>query len=258
MRTVPTLVLLGASALSVSCLGDFNLFTVDEDVQLGQELKAEIEANPQDYPVLDRSRYPEAYDHLDRITREILNSGDIVYRDDFAWEFFIIEDDDTLNAFAAPGGYIWVYSGIIKYLDREDDLAGVLAHEIAHSDNRHSTQQLTKAYGLGTLLEVILGENQGILTDIAASLVSLEFSREDETEADEFSVYYLCESIYAADGAASFFEKIGSSGVPEILSTHPDPENRVQDIRALAVELGCDTTPSDNDLEWADFQASLP
>ena len=62
---------------------------------------------------------------------------------DFDWELKIIHDDETLNAFCAPGGYIYVYTGLIKFLAHEDNLAGVIGHEIAHADLRHSTQQLT-------------------------------------------------------------------------------------------------------------------
>lgn len=243
--------------LLTGCLGDFNLFTVAEDRELGLELAAEIQANPQDYPILDESRYPEAYVHLYRMRSEILDNADLNYRDDFDWEMWIIEDDDVLNAFAAPGGYIWIYSGLIKYLDEEDDLAGVMAHEIAHADQRHSTQQLTKQYGIYTLLDILLGDDQGTISDIAAGLATLEFSREDEAEADEFSVNYLCETHYAADGAANFFAKIGSSGIPEFLSTHPDPDNRVEDIRAWADELGCDTSIYEAG-QYDEFKASLP
>lgn len=256
VRTATTLGLLCLG--QAGCISDFNLFTIEEDVQLGMELKAEIEANPDLYPVLDPQRNEDAYYHLDRISFEILDSADIVYREDFAWEFYIIEDDEVLNAFAAPGGYIWIYTGLIKFLTHEDDLAGVIGHEIAHADNRHSTEQLTQVYGLGTLLELILGENQGLISDIAAELATLSFSREDESEADEFSVYYLCDTIYAADGAASFFEQMDSAGLPEILSTHPNPDNRVEDIRDLAKALGCDTSLSGLDEEYEEFKAALP
>jgi predicted Zn-dependent protease len=256
MRTAVLGLLLSMST-ACAAIDDINLFTVEEDIELGRQLKAEIEANPADYPVLDPSAYPEAYDHLYRIADEVLASGDIEYRDTFDWEFYLIEDDATLNAFAAPGGYIWVYSGLIKFLDEEDDLAGVLGHEIAHADRRHATKQLTKAYGLEAVLGVVLGDDAGAIADLAAGLVGLEFSREDESEADDYSVFYLCDTVYAADGAASFFEQIESSGLPAFLSTHPDPENRVEAIRGLAEELGCNTD-SWTAGDYEAFKAALP
>lgn len=238
----------------------FNIFSIQDDIALGAQLEAEIAANPAEYPVLDPNQFSEAYGHLFRIRDAILNSNEVFYRDDFEWKTRIIYNDEVLNAFAAPGGYIYVYTGLIKFLDTEDQFAGVLGHEIAHADRRHSTDALTKAYGIGTLLTVVLGDDPGTLAEIAAGLLQLKFGRNAEAEADEFSVIYLCQTDYAADGAAGFFEKIqsaGGAGVPEFLSTHPDPANRVVDINTSAVEKACDTGDNPNAMYQA-FKNSLP
>jgi predicted Zn-dependent protease len=220
--------------------------TAEDDIQLGQKLKAEIEANPQQYPILDRTQYRQAYAILDTIINTILNSGKVRYRNQFAWEFYIIRDDSTLNAFCAPGGYIYVYTGLIKYLDSEDDLAGVLGHEIAHADLRHTSRQLEKVYGLSLLLQIIAGQNAQMLQQIALNLAALQFSRDHETEADLWSVEYLCPTEYDAAGAAHFFEALIAAGnagwIPEFLSTHPSPENRIQNIHNKKAELRCSGT----------------
>ena len=98
-------------------LGRANLFPIDQDKELGLQVKQEIEGNPQEYNVMKRSQYPEAYKHLDRMMNTILNSGELKYRDEFAWEAYLIDDDETLNAFCTPGGYIYVYTGLIKFLE---------------------------------------------------------------------------------------------------------------------------------------------
>jgi len=235
------------------------LFPVENDITLGQQLDSTILANPADYPILDETLYPTAYGHIRRIRDIVLNTSAIEHRNDFAWEVKIIQDDSTLNAFAAPGGFIYVYTGLIKFLDNEDELAGVMGHEIAHADQRHSIDQLRQQFGVQLLLEIVLGENQGVLTQVVAGLLALSFSRDDEAEADEFSVIYLCETDYNASGAAGFFEKIeaaGGSGVPEFLSTHPDPGNRVADIHAKEVELGCTGTLTQG--QYQDLLNSLP
>ncbi|MFK7927589.1 MAG: M48 family metalloprotease [Myxococcota bacterium] len=257
MRALPLLALSVLMAPLASCDEEPNLFTIDDDIELGQQLRDEIATSPDEYPVLSREKYPEAYGHLERIRDLILQSDDVVYRDQFDWEIRIIDDDETLNAFAAPGGYMYVYTGLIRFLDREDDLAGVIGHEIAHADRRHSTQQLTKQYGLSTLISLILGEDPGLIAEIASGLVGLSFSRSDESESDTLSVRYLCDGPYAANGAAEFFRKLEGGGVPEFLSTHPNPDNRVEEIDALAVELGCSTEPY-ADAKYAEFIASLP
>lgn len=234
-------------------------FPVSKDVQLGTQLQTEIAANPEQYPLLDEIKYPEAYAHIRRIRDSVLESGEVAHKDDFSWEVKIIEDDATLNAFAAPGGFIYVYTGLIKYLDTEDELAGVMGHEIAHADRRHSVNQMVKSYGVQVLLDIVLGENQGMLTQIAQNMASLSFSRSDETEADEYSVIYLCPTGYHAAGAAGFFEKIeaeGGSSTPAFLSTHPSPDNRVKNINSKKTDLGCAGTEKDG--EYQELLNSLP
>ncbi|MEO0602811.1 MAG: M48 family metalloprotease, partial [Myxococcota bacterium] len=197
---------------------------------------------------------------LDRMLGIVLDSEDIRFRDEFAWEIYLIDDDKTLNAFAGPGGYIWIYSGIMRYLKVEDHFVGVLGHEVAHADRRHSTNQLTKAVGLDILLDVVVGQDRGAISQVTEGLLGLRFSRDDESEADDFSVRYLCGTEYAADGAAGFFEQIqedGGVGVPEFLSSHPSPENRVEDIGAQALELGCATDLS-AEADWQGVLATLP
>lgn len=244
-----SLAVLGLSA----CDGGVNIFSVDDDIELGEQLAEEIASMPEEFPILPREEFPEAYAHIDELTWRIIESGELRYAERFNWEVFIIHDE-VLNAFVAPGGKIYFYTGIIRFLEREDDLAGVMGHEIAHADQRHSTQQLTKAYGISALIGIVLGNDPGLLAELAAGLVQMSFSRSDESEADAYSVRYLCETPYAANGAAEFFRQLeGTSLVPEFLSTHPNPANRVQAIDDLADELGCSTTP------WAeaDYQRLL-
>lgn len=244
---------------AASCSG-INLFSVEDDKSLGAQIDDEIESSPSDYPILDEADFPEAYAYLRDIRDEILDSGEVNHLDDFVWEVHIIEDDSVLNAFATPGGYLYFYTGLIKFLDTEDHFAGVMGHEIAHAAERHSTEALTEIYGIDLLLSAALGNDFEIVQDIATGLGALAFSRENESEADEKSVIYLSNTRYACDGAAGFFQKLIAEGAggggPEFLSTHPNPDNRVEAIEAKADELGCDTTPSGRDYQA--FKDMLP
>ncbi len=241
--------------------GGINLFSLQNDKDLGLQVKGQIEAEPANYPILSEAQYPVAYQNIKRITQTILNSGKVKYKDDFVWEVKIIRDDTTLNAFCTPGGYIYVYTGLIKYLDTEDQLAGVMGHEIAHADKRHSTDALTRQYGISFLLQLILGSDPSVLSQVANTLLTLQYSRANETEADESSVTYLCPTLYKANGAAGFFEKLNAAGggtrPPVFLSTHPNPDNRIENINTKNTELGC-TGTSTNTNEYAAFKASLP
>lgn len=222
--------------------GGVNMFTLEDDKALGAQIAAEIAGAPDSFPVLDSAAYPAAYGMVYAIRDRILESGKVTHKDDFVWQVRIINDDDVINAFCTPGGYIYVYTGLIRFLDNEAQLAGVIGHEMAHADLRHSTDQLTEAYGISALISLLLGDNAAVLGDVAASLTQLAFSRSDESQADEYSVIYLCPTEYAASGSAGFFEKIEADGgmeVPEFLSTHPSPENRINDIYAKTEELTC-------------------
>jgi len=238
-----------------------NIFSIEDDKKLGLQVKQEIERDTVNYKILNETKYPEAYSHINRIVTNILNSGKVFYKNDFAWETKILVDDSTLNAFCVPGGYLYIYTGLIKYLDSEDQVAGVMAHEIAHADRRHATEILTKQYGISVLLEVVLGKNQGLLSEIGSSLLTLSFSRENEYEADEYSVKYLCPTEYNSAGAAAFFEKLLAANqvghTPAFLSTHPDPGNRVEKIKELKTSFNCqgDSTFTQR---YIAFKQSLP
>lgn len=243
--------------------GGFNIFSIEDDKQLGLQTKEQIESNPAEFPILDPGTHAATYAYINALRDDLLNGGQVTHKSDFLWEVKIIQRDDVVNAFCTPGGYIYVYTGLIKYLDHKSSLAGVLGHEMAHADKRHSTNQLTKKYGVQTLLDVVLGKNQGLLTQIGSELVSLQFSRTDESEADEYSVVYLCPTKYHADGAADFFKKIieqGGSSVPAFLSTHPNPDNRVANIESNASTRGCTATITDqeNDADYTAFKNTLP
>jgi predicted Zn-dependent protease len=240
-----------------------NIFSIADEKALGLQTKEQIAADPAQFPILDPVQYASAYAYLNAMRDDILNSGKVTHKGDFEWELHIIRNDEVLNAFCTPGGYIYVYTGLIKYLDDKSSLAGVMGHEIAHADKRHSTKQMTKSYGIQTLLDVVLGKNQGLVTQITAELINLKFSRTDETEADKYSVVYLCPTKYHADGAANFFQKInseGGSGTPAFLSTHPNPDNRVSNIHKEATEEGCTSSiATSEDIDgYAAFKAMLP
>ncbi len=238
-----------------------NIFSVNDDIKLGQQVKAEIAANPSEYPLLDEAKYPEAHTYLRGIVSKILAADKVFYKDKFAWETYIIENDEVINAFCVPGGYMYVYTGLIKYMQSEDELAGVMGHEMAHADRRHSTDQMTKQYGIDLLLGVVLGSSQGTLSTIASNMLQLKYSRDAEREADKFGVTYLCPTDYKADGFANFFDKLATDGqnngkVSVFFSTHPSPDERVKNIKDEKITLSCSGAQT-FDTEYANFKNNL-
>ncbi len=219
----------------------FNLFTVQDDKALGAQVAHEIDSNTREYPQLDSVKYKGVYDYLYKVRNNILNSGNVDFKDEFLWRVRVIHDDSVLNAFCTPGGYIYIYTGILKFLDSEEQLAGVLGHEMGHADMRHSTRQMTQMFGTELLLELIAGDRQ-YLKQVTEALIGLKYSRDHESEADARSVLYLCPTSYNAAAGAKFFEKIsaqGGSNPPEFLSTHPSPANRIEHFNEEKDRLNC-------------------
>ena len=219
------------------------IFTVDDDISMGLQMDQQIKADPATYPVLDSVQYASAYAHLYQIRNTILASGKLQYADKFEWKVRIIHNDSVINAFCVPGGNIYIYTGIIKFLDNEAEFAGVLAHEMAHADRRHTSQQLTLVYGESLLLSLILGNNPSQLSQIIANLAqglgNLAYSRNHEYESDEYAVKYLYVTKYDAASLGDFFEKMLSEPTPPtFLSSHPSPEDRLDKINQIFNSLG--------------------
>ena len=239
------------SALAVSLLISLsvfyscgaNMFSVDDDVSIGKEIDTEIKNDQKNFPVL--KGHQEVKDYVNELGRYILETSKAIkYKNIFPYKFEVIHDDSTVNAFCIPGGYIYVYTGLMKFLDNEAALSGVIGHEIAHAERRHMTQRLTSYYGVSVVLSLILGSNPNMLGEIAANLfVGLGFlanSRADEEDADNFSIKYLTGSKYYPGAITYFFNKIrdeqkakGStpSDLEGLLMTHPLPEDRINNVK---------------------------
>jgi predicted Zn-dependent protease len=167
-----------------------------------------------------------------------------VERKDLTWHFAVL-DTDEVNAFAAPGGYVYVTKGLLKMVESDDELAGVIAHEMGHIDKKHSVRQAEKA-GLMTLLVAGLGLNKKTkkytaYAAIAAYFANLKFSRDDEYQADSCAVKYTYAAGYNPNGLISFFDKINNdsklSKVTKYFSTHPPTEDRIKQVKQQIEKL---------------------
>ncbi len=244
MKTYFLMIVFSVFSISCTVVQNANIFTDKDDVQLGQQVVTEINANAKEYPIFKGDPSLKLYLN-ERIFQHILNSPSVKKKNVFQYKIEIIDRPDVMNAFALPGGNIYIYTGLLKYLDSEAALAGVIAHEIAHAEKRHATKRMTQYYGASILVSLILGKNPSQLSEIVSNLfvgaAFLANSRANEDEADASSVEYLRGTRYYPGAVKFFFEKMQadnlitgkSSKIEVFLSTHPDPIDRINTINTV-------------------------
>ncbi len=179
-------------------------------------------------------------------------------RPELPWEFHVV-DSPVVNAFAIPGGYIYLTRGILAHMNSEAEMVGVMGHEIGHVTARHSAQQISRSQlaGLGLGLSMVFIPEVrpfGDLLQGSLGLLFLKFGRDDETEADRLGVRYAVDLGYDPRPLAGFFDVLArmraneGAIIPNWLSTHPDPANRGQKILELASQMA----PTDGERKVAE------
>jgi beta-barrel assembly-enhancing protease len=218
------------------------LISDEQEEKLGRQVKAELEQKEK----LKYLEDPVVVDYVRNVSTRILQVANRD-RQGVKWKVNVIDDPKTVNAFATPGGYLYVYTGLLLAADNEAELAGVMAHEAGHVVGRHSARALMLQYGEQAVLEAALGKNPGAVAQIASGLagtgVGLAHSRGNETEADEYGARYTSAVGYDPRGLVSFFQKLQQKEgkVPALmkwLSTHPTSAERVQYLNGFISRNG--------------------
>ncbi len=218
-----------------------NKYSPSDDVKLGRQAAGEIEQKLR----IVRDRMTS--DYLHRVGSDLVQAiPEQFQHSEFQYDFKVV-DAKEINAFALPGGPMYVHTGMIVAAKREGEMAGVMAHEIAHVALRHGTAQATKAApyqtlgALGQIGGAILGGAAGSIlggaSQMGVGVYLLKFSREYETEADILGAQILARAGYDPRDLAEMFKTIqaqGGSGGPPFLSSHPNPTNRYQRIEEEA------------------------
>jgi len=204
------------------------LLPLAEEVQLGHQLAADV--NKQE-KVLDD---PEVQAYVNQVGQRIAKASKDK-RKGIKYTFTVIDQPQVINAFALPGGHIYVYSGLIIASRNEAELAAVLGHEVGHVTSRHAAQSLGTAYGLEALSAVALGEQPGAVAQIAAGIAAQGYmsrhSRDAEREADTKGLQYLMAAGYDPKAMPRFFEELarhsgGSNAIADFFASHPNPGER--------------------------------
>ncbi|MES2795908.1 MAG: M48 family metalloprotease [Bacteroidota bacterium] len=188
---------------------------------------------------------PKAQGIVKAIGNKLVN-GTQAKESPYQFDFHLLADPETINAFALPGGQIFITVGLLKRLNTEDQIAGVLAHEIGHVIGRHSAQQMAKSDLTNGLLGAVVsatadpyGNNSaGAIASYVGNMVNMKYGREDELESDKYGVRYMQETGYNPAAMIDVMEILkqaagGAERPSEFQSTHPDPDHRIGEIKKM-------------------------
>jgi predicted Zn-dependent protease len=228
----------GAGACSSQTAAEL-LISAEQENALGAKIKLELEKGTSSMPAIKYLQDPELRGYILGLANKVVMLGKTM-RPEFTWAVEVIDDPTQVNAFATPGGYLYVYTGLLRAADNEAEVVGVMGHEVGHELARHFARRLVQTYTLQGIIAVTLGENPNVLAELAAGLLAngylLKHSREAELEADQWGARLSSQAGYDPNGLATFFRKLEAmrGQVPSIfkyLEGHPPPGDREKEIR---------------------------
>lgn len=226
--------------------------SVDQEIALGLQAAPEMAAQ---FGGLDQNQEAQAL--VDQIGEKIVAQSDAA-ETEYDFEFNVLADEETINAFALPGGPIFITDALLSRLETEGQLAGVLGHEIGHVVARHSSEQLAKARlteGLSgaAVIAAYDPENPNSSQQTAAvaamigQVVNMRYGREDELESDRLGVRFLADAGYDPRSMVKVMQILAEANQgaqpPEFFSTHPNPDRRIERIEAAIAEEFPDGVP---------------
>lgn len=217
----------------IGCQTFSSFFISDEDqVEMGTAYHKELVSDP-DYPIDSTSDLAKYIAKLGRYIVSCQGDEDRL-NFNFDYHFYLVDDDQMVNAFALPGGFVYVYRGLINKTANEDQLVGVISHEIGHVAKEHSKQQMIKAAGLNKLKEFLqTGTILDVATDISEYMGTQMISRNDEYEADSLAVVFMTNTPkYNPNGMVQFLDTLNAmgGGSIEVFSSHPDSDKRGEEL----------------------------
>ena len=222
--------------------------TIEQEVALGLQAAPQLAAQ---YGGLHPDE--ETQKLIDIIGHRIVENSEAAKADDYQWEFHVLADENMVNAFALPGGQVFITQGLLKRFDTESQIAGVLAHEIAHVVARHGAEHIAKAQLTQGLTAAAIfaaydsdhpnrSRASAVIAAMVGQLLSLRYSRNDELESDRLGVQFMIESGYDPHELIRVMEVLheasgGGGGGIEFFQTHPSSERRIEEIKEAIEEM---------------------
>lgn len=229
------LIALSGCAYLEPVVQDFNVVSVPEEIQIGEQAAAEVRKQMQ------ISTDAALNSEVNTIGQRLVQG---LPKKDFAYSFYVV-NDKTPNAFTIPGGKIYVHTGLLSFAKSQEEVAGVIAHEIGHAYQRHPAKSISRQYGVQTLSQILFRGNAAaqsqlkqIAVQIAQNSILTHYGREDEFEADEAGYYILRRSGQNVTGLLNFFARLqqlqgSGNSLTAFLSTHPPTPERIARLKQL-------------------------
>ena len=219
----------------------FDQFTIEEQVNIGNTMKQEIESMREVFPIMNKLTNKCAYDRLNIIFNTLLNTSVVNNRKEFDWSLYIIDNDQIKNAFTLPGGHVYIYSGLLKFLKTESQLVAVLGNEIAYADDEYTLNTLIEEHGNLILGDLSLGNPVPNLSDILIELPYIQYEDSFVKKADSISISLICPFQYDANSLQDFIESASASNIEWVSSKKGgDINNRIKKIESLTGNCGED------------------
>lgn len=239
-------------------LADVNIVSTQEELEMGRQFSQEIEKELKLY------NDPIVAAYVDSLGQLLARNSD---RSDIPYVIKVV-DTDEVNAFAIPGGYLYVNRGLISTASRESELAGVMGHEIGHVVGRHSAKQMSRQLGLGMISGLLLGNDPSTWASLSANVLSagtlLRYGRDAELEADRFGIMETYRSGIDPEGMVTFFEKLldmegrEPGALEKLFASHPPTKERISAGRNLVASLPPKSNLTKDSARFHAIQKRLP
>ena len=249
------LALVGFAFISYQCSTEYNPVTGEEQhlsLAPQQEIALGLQAMPemmQQYG--GELNDPKAQALVDKVGQRVVAQSD-AGKTDWQYDFHLLADRQTINAFALPGGQVFITAALLQKLQTEGQLAGVLGHEVGHVVARHSAQRMAKdqlTQGItGAVLVASGSGNDAQMAQMIGQMVNMKYGREDELQSDSLGVRFMSQAGYDPRAMIAVQEMLaaesGGNAPPEMMSTHPSAPNRINTIQAAIQTIYPNGVPS--------------
>ena len=258
--------LVAMTLLTSSCKKTDELtdFTEEDEIALGEKLAAAI-LEDEEYNIISPEGNSIPYGYANSRLTEITSASAISNSEDFVWTIYLIDDEER-QAFAFPGGHVFITTGMIFFLDNEDQFSGLIAHLVAHIDQSHVTETLFFKYGVNGLKSIASTGNptdlKNIINDLDLEDDFLTLSRGNEIQADSLAVSILQETSQSCDAVSLFFDKtlnVQSNQQLRLIISHRLDTTRLEEIAGYVSANGCTTEVDDqSSSRYQSFRNSIP